>query len=105
MRPEESIGRIALRSEEAAEVLGVSRETWDKLWKTEQAPQPVRFTQRLCVWSRDELRAWVANGCPPAEDWRRLWNRMLEKGSWATPDIYVSAPAVNPSGANAGAQG
>lgn len=74
---------IGLRGPQVAELLNMSTPTWDRLWRSEQAPQPTRFTSRLVVWSADEIRAWMANGAPPLEDWRRIWNRMLDRGTWS----------------------
>lgn len=88
--PAPGVTPAGLRKEQAAAFVGVSAAAWDKLWRSEQAPQPAAFSQRLLVWSRDELRAWLAQGCLPLDDWRRIWTRMLERGSWAAPDVVAT---------------
>ena len=93
MRADIALGRIGLRAEEVAETLGINRRTWDDMWKREQAPQPIRLSSRLLLWSRDEIRAWAAHGFSPYEDWRRIWNRMLEKGTWGMADVEYSRRA------------
>lgn len=39
--------------------------TWDAGGKL---PRPVRVGAKV-LWSVSELRAWLAAGCPPREDW------------------------------------
>ena len=40
-----------------------SPEHWRRLVDAGKAPQPTRFG-RLCRWSKAELEAWEAEGCP-----------------------------------------
>ena len=32
-------------------------------------PAPIRFSARLVRWSRPEVEAWVAAGCPSRKEW------------------------------------
>lgn len=80
----------ALSAQDAADFVMMARSEWDRKWKAGEAPQPIRAPGRrtTCRWSRDELRAWFASGCPTLERWRPIWQRMLESGAWCTPPQY-----------------
>ena len=54
-----------------AAALGVSIRAVDKLRARGALPAPVRLG-RSVRWSRTELGAWVAAGCPAANLWERL---------------------------------
>lgn len=59
---------VLLRPAHAAAALGVSTRTLRRLCAAGRVPAPVRLGSRI-VWSADELRAWVAAGCPSRERW------------------------------------
>ncbi|MEO1699613.1 MAG: hypothetical protein AAFU73_20155 [Planctomycetota bacterium] len=78
-----------LQVDAAARLCGMCRQEWDRLWKSERAPQPIRHNgpRSKPRWSADELRAWIAWGQPPLAQWRKIWSEMLSKGTWATPRL------------------
>lgn len=60
---------LLLRAAEAARLCNVSSRTWRAWDATGQIPQPVRIG-RAVFWRPDELRAWVAAGCPDRATWK-----------------------------------
>lgn len=77
------MGRLLLKSEDAAEVLGISRTHLYQLATTgEIGPKPIKLG-KCALWNYLELRAWVAVGCPGREVWEHIWreheNRELNK--------------------------
>jgi prophage regulatory protein len=61
-------GALLLRAVQAAALCGRSLRTW---WVWDAAgliPRPVRIG-RSSLWRADELRSWVAAGCPRRGDW------------------------------------
>lgn len=67
----------------AAQLCGVSENTWWKMKDSGRCPAPVRVG-RLCKWRVDELRKWIAQGCPPvnrayAEQCRREREKELSE--------------------------
>ena len=70
-----TITPLLLKAEQAAALCGVSLRTW-RLWHTAgKCPAPRKW-RRLQRWSRDELRQWIAVGCPD----RRTWQAMRDAG-------------------------
>jgi predicted DNA-binding transcriptional regulator AlpA len=64
--------RECLDAAELAEALGVgvrSVRTWDA---GGLLPKPVRLGGTRVVWPLKELRAWLAAGAPPREEWERM---------------------------------
>jgi predicted DNA-binding transcriptional regulator AlpA len=62
---------LLLRAPQAASLCGVSVRTWRMLDTAGRIPQPVRIG-RTVLWRHDELRAWVAAGCPRRHDWETM---------------------------------
>jgi predicted DNA-binding transcriptional regulator AlpA len=60
-----------LRAREAALMCGTSTPTWWRLHSAGLVPAPVRLGG-VTAWRTDELRRWVAAGCPD----RRAWEAM-----------------------------
>jgi predicted DNA-binding transcriptional regulator AlpA len=60
---------LLLRAVAAATVCSVSLRTWRAWDSAGRIPQPVRIG-RSTFWRADELRAWVAAGCPDRRTWR-----------------------------------
>lgn len=61
---------------EAGRLLGISRSQFLALDKSGRlGPQAVNLgygSQRQCRrWITDELRRWVASGCPPRQEWTK----------------------------------
>lgn len=61
--------RLLVDTREAAELFGVSERTVASWNKSGRMPAPIRIG-RAVRWGYDELRAWVAAGCPPRDKWR-----------------------------------
>ncbi len=80
-------GSGGLCPEAAAQFVGVGRDSWDQMWKGHLAPAPSRPKGRTLIWSIHELSAWLAHGMPGQEQWRAIWTKMLEKGTWQAPMI------------------
>lgn len=59
---------LALDARAAARAVGVSRAHWLRLVSTGRAPQGIRLG-RARRWAIEDLRAWVAADCPPADRW------------------------------------
>lgn len=67
-RQRDAVQRLGLTAEDVAAVLSVSpRHIW-KLNATGAIPAPIRLG-RAVRWRADELRAWLAAGCPSREAW------------------------------------
>ena len=64
--------KLLLKSEDAAEVLGISR---THLYQLSSAgaigPRPLKLG-KCSLWNALELRDWVRAGCPPREAWLRM---------------------------------
>jgi predicted DNA-binding transcriptional regulator AlpA len=54
--------------QDAARLCGTSSRTWDRLTSSRRTPAAVRLGGRP-MWRADELREWVAAGCPDRERW------------------------------------
>ena len=52
----------------AAAMCGISLRTWRTWDAAGRIPQPIRIG-RVTRWRVDELRAWVAGGCPRRKEW------------------------------------
>jgi len=59
---------IVVRAPEAALLLNVSLRTVQKMHSTGAMPRALRLG-RCCVWSVEELRAWIRAGCPSRSRW------------------------------------
>jgi predicted DNA-binding transcriptional regulator AlpA len=57
---------------DAGALSGVSRSSWWALHSSGRCPMPVRLGRKV-LWRVDELRAWVAAGCPPRTKWQAMW--------------------------------
>ena len=76
-RPEgRTVNTFAVEAVQAARLCGVSRATWYSLRKAGRIPRPVRLGRRV-LWRIDELREWMAAGCPPCSRWDAM-----KKGRW-----------------------
>ena len=63
--------RLALRASEVAAALGISPRQFDNLRSAGRMIEPIKFGARCYRWPVDELRAYVAAGCPSVH----LWNK------------------------------
>jgi len=70
----DSVGDIAISSQlliparQAAALCGKSLRTWRTWDAAGWIPRPVRIG-RSTLWRTDELRNWVAAGCPRRTEW------------------------------------
>ncbi|MCG3139127.1 MAG: hypothetical protein HJJLKODD_03006 [Phycisphaerae bacterium] len=64
--------KLAVTAGDAAKLLGISRGQWWKLCSMSKTPLPVRLGSKAPRWRLDELRAWLAAGCPDRLEWQRL---------------------------------
>jgi predicted DNA-binding transcriptional regulator AlpA len=67
---------MGVEAAQAARLCGVSRATWYSLRKAGRVPRPVRLGRRV-LWRVEELREWMAAGCPPLSRWDAA-----KKGRW-----------------------
>jgi predicted DNA-binding transcriptional regulator AlpA len=68
---EGSIGPLLLTAREAAAMCSKSLRTWRAWDAAGWIPRPVRIG-RSTLWRADELRDWVAGGCPRREEWEQI---------------------------------
>jgi predicted DNA-binding transcriptional regulator AlpA len=62
---------LMIRAPGAARLCGVSEASWHRLNAAALVPAPRRLGG--CVlWSRPELRDWIAAGCPNREAWETI---------------------------------
>lgn len=54
---------------DTARILGISRAQLYKLDAMGKLPMPVRLGTRAPRWRVDELKAWLAAGCPARDKW------------------------------------
>lgn len=59
---------LLLTAKQASSMCGKSLRTWRTWDSAGWIPQPVRIG-RSTLWRADELREWVAAGCPRREEW------------------------------------
>lgn len=64
--------RLALPPKDAAALLGISRAQLCKLHAAGKLPLLVRLGTKGTRWRVDELREWLAAGCPDRETWERM---------------------------------
>lgn len=62
-------GPLLLGARGVAAALGLSVRSVERAHAAGRLPAPVRIG-RSCRWRADELRAWVAAGCPSRAEWR-----------------------------------
>jgi len=65
---EGELGPLLLSAKQAAAICGKSLRTWRTWDSAGWIPQPVRIG-RSTLWRADELREWVAAGCPRRAEW------------------------------------
>ena len=62
---------LLLPAMEAARLCGVSRACWDR-WTAggvNPAPRRIGLGRGRPLWSIEELRKWIAAGCPARKEW------------------------------------
>jgi predicted DNA-binding transcriptional regulator AlpA len=64
-------GAFAVDAQGAARLCGVCRAQWWKLHAAGKVPLPVYLGTKAPRWVTDELREWLAAGCPERLMWMR----------------------------------
>ena len=59
---------LLLPAAEAARLCGLALRTWRRFDSSGRVPMPVRIGRRV-LWRSDELREWIASGCPSRSRW------------------------------------
>jgi prophage regulatory protein len=62
------IGPLLVSAVDAARMCGVSLAGWWRLHAAGKVPAPVKLNGRT-LWKTEELRSWVAAGCPDRRAW------------------------------------
>lgn len=62
---------MLLTSVQAATACGMSRAAWYKHLSAGKLPRPVKIGS-LSRWRAEELRAWIAAGCPARTKWDEM---------------------------------
>jgi len=62
---------LLLDAAEVGKLLSISESATWRLSRSGRIPRPIRL-RGSTRWSLDELRAWVAAGCPGREVWEKL---------------------------------
>jgi prophage regulatory protein len=68
----DAVGPILFTPEQTAAALGIGRSQLWRLHSAGRLPAPVRLGQRCPRWRADELRVWVAAGCPSRDEWEKI---------------------------------
>jgi len=63
--PEPLLGGAAA----AARLCGVSEATWYRMAAAGRTPAPIRLSRGCVRWRLNELRDWIAAGCPNRREW------------------------------------
>jgi excisionase family DNA binding protein len=69
--PTSSDPPLLLTIPEAAAMLRVNERTWRTWLASGRIPQPIRIGRKV-FWRPEDLKAWVAAGCPDRETWAVL---------------------------------
>ncbi len=78
----------------AAEMLGVSLRTFQRMVKDERTPAPIRVGKRGTRFNTVEIYAWIEAGAPPRVVWEKLWGARARN----TPFQMHLRPTVVPVG-------
>lgn len=71
--PEDAdLAPLLLTARQAAKLCGVSLATWYRLASAARTPAPVRLSPGCVRYRADELRGWIAAGCPDRRTWEAL---------------------------------
>ncbi|MCC7083662.1 MAG: helix-turn-helix domain-containing protein [Pirellulales bacterium] len=66
--PDDEVNTLLVTAKQAAQLCGKSLRTWRTWDSAGLIPQPVRIG-RSTLWRIDELREWIAAGCPRRQEW------------------------------------
>ena len=62
---------LTLKRQQAADLVGVSVQTWDRMTAGQENPEPI-YIGRCPAWRVAELREWVVCGCPDRKAWQSM---------------------------------
>ena len=65
--------RFLLNADEVAHRLNISRTSLYQWLSSGRIPSPIRLG-RHSLWRAEEIRQWVAAGCPPRSRWKPSLN-------------------------------
>jgi predicted DNA-binding transcriptional regulator AlpA len=82
--PEAAREDCLLGAAQVAELLNVSRSQFFAMQADGRIPYPTRLSPRCPRWPLRELRAWIAEGCPPREAWRQQQELTKGRRGWGT---------------------
>lgn len=68
-KPAPRVEPLAVAAKQAASMCGVSTAMWWKMKNSGRCPAPVKLGRRL-LWRVEDLRQWVADGCPAPSAWK-----------------------------------
>ena len=66
--PQPRLSPLLLRASDAAAACHTSVRTWHSWNSSGRIPRPIRIG-RMVFWRPEELKAWVAAGCPDRAAW------------------------------------
>jgi excisionase family DNA binding protein len=69
--PTTTADKLLLSVDETAAMIGVHKTHLYALHNSGKLPLPVRLGRRT-LWRADELKAWVAAGCPNRKQWQAM---------------------------------
>jgi predicted DNA-binding transcriptional regulator AlpA len=70
-RCENPVPALLLRARQAAALLNTSERTWRTWNATGKIPRPMHIGRGV-YWRPDELKAWIAAGCPDRVTWEAI---------------------------------
>jgi predicted DNA-binding transcriptional regulator AlpA len=79
--PDAAVGPLLLAADQAAALCGVSPATWYRMSSAGRCPAPVRLSRGCVRWRAEELRDWVASGCPNRPEWEARSNANGRRGT------------------------
>jgi predicted DNA-binding transcriptional regulator AlpA len=65
------VDKLLLSDREVGTLLGISRTLTRNLYNSGRLPLPIRLRRRT-LWRADELKAWIAAGCPERSQWKKI---------------------------------
>jgi predicted DNA-binding transcriptional regulator AlpA len=65
---------LLLNADQAAALCGVSAATWYRFRSAGRCPAPLILSRGCVRWRAQELRDWIAAGCPDRKTWEALRN-------------------------------
>lgn len=70
--PGASAELLMVNRRQAAAIAAVSVATWDRMTASGKTPEPIHLSKGCVRWRLDDLRKWVALGCPNREAFSSL---------------------------------